>query len=419
MTPNDQHDLSRRDFVKAGLTAAALAATANAVQPDDKAADEEDKLDKDLKKEDVVPTRVLGKTGVKVSMLNLGTTRKPSKRMLNAMYAAGIRYIDTADCYVGGQIEPLLAEWMTKAGNRKEFFLVTKDHPKTPDEWITMLDRRLETLKTDYIDLFFIHMLGGGSRGGEPDADQKDWPKSKEWAAAAEKMKKSGKIKFAGFSTHVGFPLRAELLNNAATGGWVDALMTAYDPMLVRDNADFNKALDACHKAGIGLITMKQMRGAKEAPKFLPDFEKMGMTTFTAVLHAVWTDERIASICSDMPSIEIMKENVGAAKKFKPLDKKQMAAVIEMYGRTGKRFCNACDGSCRRAGGTTAALNDIVRYLSYYEMDGCRDEARRLFAALSPEERDWHHADLAAASHACHSKLDFAALLARAEEKLA
>jgi hypothetical protein len=42
-----------------------------------------------------------------------------------------------------------------------------------------------------------------------------------------------------------------------------------------------------------------------------------------------------------------------------------------------------------------------------------------LFAALSPEERDWHHADLAAASHACHSKLDFAALLARAEEKLA
>jgi hypothetical protein len=96
-----------------------------------------------------------------------------------------------------------------------------------------------------------------------------------------------------------------------------------------------------------------------------------------------------------------------------------MAAVISLLGRAGKRFCNACDGSCRRAGRTKAALNDIVRYLSYYEMDGCREEARRLFAALSPEERDWGRASLAAASHACRNKLDFAALLARAEEKLA
>jgi hypothetical protein len=41
---------------------------------------------------------------------------------------------------------------------------------------------------------------------------------------------------------------------------------------------DFNKALDACHKAGVGLISMKQMRSVKDAPKFLPDFEKMGLT---------------------------------------------------------------------------------------------------------------------------------------------
>ncbi|HVP10137.1 MAG TPA: aldo/keto reductase [Phycisphaerae bacterium] len=418
MTGENDLTVSRRDFVKASLTAAAFAATAKAIQPEQKEEEEEGE-EKELKKEDLVPTRPLGKTGVKVSILNLGTTRKPSKRMLNAMYAAGIRYIDTAASYVNGQVEPLLAEWMAKAGNRKEFFIVTKDGGKTPEEWAGKVDDRLKALKTDYIDLFFIHGVGGGSRGGEPDTAQVNWPKDKEWKAAAGKLKKSGKVKFTGFSTHTGFPVRADLLKNAAEGGWVDALMTAYDPLTVKENADFNKALDACHKAGVGLISMKQMRGAKEAPKFLPDFEKMGLNTYTATLHAVWTDERIASICNDIPSIEILKENVAAAKKFKPLDKKQMAAVIGVLERTGKRFCNACDGSCRRAAGTKAALNDIVRYLSYYEMDGCREEARRLFAALSPEERDWHLADLAAAAHACHSKLDFATLLARAEEKLA
>lgn len=418
MASKNERGVSRRDFVKAGVAAAAIAAVPESVrgrQPDGKKDDKAEAAEK----RPLLPTRVLGRTGVKVSMLNLGTTRKPTTRMLNAMYEQGIRYIDTADCYVGGNAELTVGEWMAKQGNRKELFVVTKDHPKTPDEWVAMLDRRLEALKTDYVDLFFLHMLGEGSRGGPANDQQRDWPKQKEWAQAAEKMKKSGKIRFAGFSTHTGFPLRAELLNAAAAGGWVDALMVAYDPQLVRDNADFNKALDACHKAGIGLVSMKQMRGVKDAPKFLPEFEKMGLTAYTAVLHAVWSDERIASICCDMPSLEILKENAAAARNFKPLDKKQTAAVIELYRRSGRTFCNSCDGSCRRAAGTMAALNEITRFLSYYEMDGCREEARRLYASLSPEERDWRGADLAAASRACHCNLDFAGLLARAAQKLA
>lgn len=418
MIQGDEQSVSRREFVKAGAAAAVVAglpASLAAQQPEDAKKGEEKAPDK----EQLVPTRVLGRTGAKVSMLNMGTTREPSTRMLNAMYKLGIRYIDTAASYVGGQSERVIAEWMARKGNRKELFIVTKDQPKSPDEWEQMLDRRLEALKTDYIDLFFLHGLGPGRRGGRGDAEQTEWPKSKEWAQAAEKMKKSGKTRFAGFSSHAGFPARTELLNNAASGGWVDALMVSYDPQTVRDNADFNKALDACHKAGIGLISMKQMRGVNDASKFMPDFEKKGLTAHTAVLHAVWSDERIASICSNMPSLEILRENAEAAKKFKPLDKKELAAVISLYEKAGRRFCNACDGRCRRAAGTSAGLNDIVRYLSYYEMDGCRDEARRLFAALSPEERDWHGANLQAASCACLSKLDFETLLSRAERKLA
>ena len=82
-------------------------------------------------------------------------------------------------------------------------------------------------------------------------------------------------------------------------------------------------------------------------------------------------------------------------------------------------FCNGCDGRCRHAGKTKAALGEITRALSYYECDGARDSARRAYASLTPEQRDWHGADLAAASAACVSKLDFASLLPRAEEKLA
>jgi predicted aldo/keto reductase-like oxidoreductase len=195
--------------------------------------------------------------------------------------------------------------------------------------------------------------------------------------------------------------------------------MLMYDPQAVKEHDEFNKALDACHKAGVGLIAMKTSRTVKTVEKDMPGFKELNMSPHQAILAATWTDERIATICSAMSNMKILKENTEAARNFKPLDKKQMAAVLDLFNQSGRRFCAACDGRCKRAAGTQAAMNDVVRYLSYYEMDGDRARARELYARLSPQERDWSKADLAAASHACCSKLDFETLLTRAKEKLA
>ncbi|MGD2110063.1 MAG: aldo/keto reductase [Phycisphaerae bacterium] len=407
---NDMSRISRRTFLKTGATTAAAASLALPAFGDGDGAPS--------KPPAPLPTRVLGRTGQRVSILSLGTGRPLQPRMLNAAYDAGIRYLDTADCYGNGESEKVIAEWLAANGRRKDFILVTKDHPNTPDEWVTMLDRRLDALKTDYIDLFFIHGLGGGSRGSG-DEMQRDIPKMKEWKTAAEKMKKSGKVRFVGFSTHAEMDLRIALLNRAAVGGWVDAIMVATDPKLARDNAEFNQALDACHDAGIGLISMKEMRGLAGIAKVMPGFKERGLTTHQAILHTVWSDERFASICSDMPNLPILMENATAARNFKPVDAEGADAVLKLYERHARTFCNGCDGSCQRAGRTKASLCDITKALSYHDEDGLYDEARRLFASLTPEQRDWHGADLAAASAACVSNLDFATLLKRAEEKLA
>lgn len=422
-------NVTRRDFVRAGVvTVAALPLAAQAGQPDEPKKEKKDQPEKQPK---LLPTRVLGRTGAKVTILGQGATGKVEPRMMNAMFASGIRYIDTADCYVNGEHEKGVGEWIKSKGNRKDLFVVTKDHPNTPDEFVSMIDKRLENFQSDYIDLYFVHGLG------EPDAGFKmdlkamiEIPKSKEWAAAAEKLKKSGKAKYIGFAMHGEMPARLEILKNAVAGGWTDAIMLMYDPQLVRENKDFNKALDECHQAGIGLVSMKHMRrlhevkkangdlGA-EAAKILPKFKKMGLTPYQAVLHAVWTDERIACICSGMQNLEVIKENAEAARNFHPMDEEKLGAVHELYRSFGRRYCTACDGSCRQAAGTQAALNKIARYLAYFEADGARAEARRLFAALTPEQRSWHDADLAAASKACHCHLDYAAIITRAEQKLA
>jgi predicted aldo/keto reductase-like oxidoreductase len=418
MQPRPPHDgLSRRSFIKAGLATAAAAtlpASARADEPEDKPAEADQPKPQ-------VPKRPLGKTGEKVSILNIGAGSRPRRKYLNIAYDYGIRYIDTAANYENGRSEAGIGKWMADTGRRKEMFIVTKVGPRTPDEWVGMIDARLENLQTDYVDLFFMHGLGTlgtdvyGEDGGLGRLTDK------EWAAAADRLKKSRKVHFVGFTTHSEFPMRNDLLTAAAKGGWVDAVMMSYDPQTVRINAEFDKTLDVCHAAGIGLVCMKGMRaGVVHAPKFLPEFEKMGLTPHQAVLHGIWSDQRIASVCSEMPNLRIMEENIRAAAMFKnPLDGEGIGAVLELYKRYGRSCCNACDGSCRRAGKTKAALNEITRYLSYYEIDGKQEEARRLFAALTPEQRDWRGADLAAASAACHSKLDFAALLALAQEKLA
>ena len=82
--------------------------------------------------------------------------------------------------------------------------------------------------------------------------------KSKELKLAAEAAKKSGKLKLFGLSTH--HKDRAVILQTAAEVGFIDAIMVQYSPWLDKQSA-LNKALDACHERGIGLISMKQIAG--------------------------------------------------------------------------------------------------------------------------------------------------------------
>ena len=400
-------NVSRREFLRTGtaLTAAVSLASVPAFAAEEKDAGK-----------GALPKRPLGKTGVDVTILNQGTAMKLDNRLLNMSWAEGVRYFDAADCYENGNSEKFIGQWLQETGRRKDVFLVTKDHPKTPDEWVKMVDNRLEALQTDYIDLFFLHGLGEGF--GNVDESAAGRPKDKEWAKAADTMKKAGKIRFAGFSSHTRLDLRTSLLNDAAEG-WVDALMVASTPSLVRQEAEFNKALDKCHQAGVGLICMKEMRGLDQISEVVPEFEKMGLSKHAAVLSAVWTDERFSSICSAMQNVKIIRDNAESARKFKPLTEEQLGMIDNVLGTYALGYCAGCDGRCQRAAGTKAALGDIARYLSYFESDGDREGARRLFRSLDPEQRDWRGADLAAASKACASRLAFADILERAESKLA
>jgi predicted aldo/keto reductase-like oxidoreductase len=403
----------RRTFLQTGAIASAAAlGRSPGARADEPAAD----------KPETLPTRPLGKTGVKVTILDQGAVRGSAyDRILRQAFASGVRVFDTAKVY---GTEPNLRKWFAQSPEiRKEIFLVTKDSPRQPRQMLEMVDQRLESLGTDHIDLFFIHGLGD-----EHSLDEAvNLVKSQEFKETADAIRKSGKAKFIGFSTH--HKDRAQIIQAAADAGIVDAIMLQYTPWLDKD-APLNRALDACWKKGIGLISMKQVAGKQfgdqsggnvleKVAERVPMLKEKGLSPFQGLLHAIWTDERISSCCVSMRNTDQLRQNVEAAQRFEPLKTAEIHQLRDAVLAFGQTLCADCDGRCSAAAGTTAELGNLTRFLTYHDHLGDRAEARRQYAALSAEARDWSGADLDAARAACPGQLDFARLLPEVDRRLA
>ncbi len=416
MSATDHDGMNRRDFLHTGAVAgvSAVALSNVGMAADDPAS------------KATLPTRKLGKTGAEVTILNQGTWRASGlDRILRTAYAGGIRYFDTAQSY---GTEPAIKKWFEQMPEvRKTIFLVTKNGlaPKNgvsdPKQLLKLVDDRLKALGVDQLDLFFWHHLGDSR-------EDVNLPKSKEFGEVVEALKKSGKTKFVGFSTHC--DNRSEYIQAAAEGGFIDAIMVKFDPFTDKEGP-LNKALDAAYKAGIGLISMKQVAGNfadnkaqgkvldQVVEKYAPMLKERGLTPYQGLLQAIWTDERFSTSCVSMRNTDQIRENIEAARKFKPLSTAEIDQLHRAVVASGPTMCAGCEGQCAVAAGTKARLGDLTRALTYHDHHGYRGEARSLYNGLTEAERNWSGADLAAAQAACPKSLDFSTLLPRLEERMA
>ena len=123
--------------------------------------------------------------------------------------------------------------------------MVTKLSTRRGGDFTGRLEKSLKRLHTDYVDLFFVH----GIRGiNEMESSLKSW---------AQTMKKAGKIRLFGFSTHSNME---ECLEGAAKLPWIDGIMFTYNYRLMHEPR-MKEAVEACYRAGIGLTAMKTQGG--------------------------------------------------------------------------------------------------------------------------------------------------------------
>ena len=114
----------------------------------------------------VLPTRTLGRTGAKVSILAFGCGSRflmykdvdNATAILNRAIDLGITYFDTAYAYGDGESETRVGRVM--ATRRKDVWLATKIPDRTRDEFLRRLEASLKRLQTDHVDLVHIHSLG-------------------------------------------------------------------------------------------------------------------------------------------------------------------------------------------------------------------------------------------------------------------
>jgi hypothetical protein len=358
-----------------------------------------------------VPRRKLGATGQEIPILLMGCAQKFDEKydkVLHRAFKDGVDYLDTALVYEDGQSHKTIAPFIKQVGDRKKLWITSKGPGEADPDKVKAYEKELDTclaqLQTDYLDLYFMHAVDDPARLGP------------EFIKMGERMRKSGKVRYFGLSCHG--KQEVEVMNAAAAAGGIDAIMFRYHFARYGDLA-LNKAIDACVKAGIGLIAMKTQDSVPKDQESVVKFESKDFSLAQAKLKAVWADGRLAAAVSHMDNTTKLAENVAAARSPVQLSMNDFQQLQRLAAARAHYACQGCAQICEARVAGETKIADTLRFLMYHESYGETEKARRLFAALPEPARRLDGIDFAAAAQACPQGIDIAARMRRAHDLLA
>ena len=263
--------------------------------------------------------RPLGRTGVQVSELCLGTMmfgawgnsdHDDSIRIIHAALDAGINFVDTADVYSAGESEEIVGKALK--GRRDDVVLATKFFMPMGDEpnqrggsrrWIiTEVENSLKRLDTDWIDLYQVHRP-------DPETDVE------ETLSALTDLVQQGKVRYIGSSSYsAGEIVEAQW---AARERRLERFRTEQPPYSILVRGIELDVLPTAKRHGMGILTYSPLAGgwlsgswsADSSPtsparqRLVARFD-MSLPENQRKLHAV---ERLAAVADDagVPLIEL------------------------------------------------------------------------------------------------------------------
>ncbi len=312
--------MRRREFL--GTMAAVVAGGATCTRP----TLETESRKHEKSKKPVIPRRVLGKTGVKVSALILGgvvamkeapTARFHPAELANAALDAGINYFDTAPSYGNGQSERNYGEVLET--RRNEVFLATKTGNRSYDGAMRGVEASLKRLRTDRLDLLQIH-------GVKAEEDFTKWEKSDGVLKALCKLRDEKVTRFIGVTGHES----AESMRRAIELFDFDTVLTTFNPTTRR--LPYQRlVLPLARKKKMGILAMKVMGGGlgslaignpiKNDDVWYHDAAPRQAEAAMLIRYALGLP--ISAAVVGMGSLEHLRNNVSAVRDAQPLNKKE------------------------------------------------------------------------------------------------
>jgi len=334
-TSNSARKQGRREFLKAGgaVTAALLAPSAVADTTHKLPA-----LPSNPVTSKAMPTRNLGKTGYKVGIFSLGgqaALEQPNNfdvavPIIERALDLGINYQDTSSIYGGPERWSEQYVGKVMAHRRNEAFLATKTKERTRDGSMRMIEKSLQLLQTDHVDLWQLHDIGTTTDINEVFA------KGGAMEALIE-MKEQKVVRFLGLTGHYRPDALMEGINRYPFDTVLMA-MSAADP----HHYSFNeKLLPLAVEKQMGIIGMKIPGRGRLLSSWTPQpievqkhmWEGMVLAptpgTLTMREAMYYTLSRpVSTIIIGCDSIAQLEENVKLAREFTPLSEAQQSELV-------------------------------------------------------------------------------------------
>lgn len=306
--------ISRRDLLKAAAATAAGAAL-GAVTPAGATMGERDPDPPGM------PRRILGRTGVAVSILGLGGQgrlelakgdRDETAAIINRALDLGIDYVDTAPRY--GPSQDHYGEAL--GPRRNEVFLATKTHDRTRDGSLRLLDDSLKRLKTDRLDLWQLHNIDEPS-----DLERIFAADGAIHALASAKEQKT--VRFLGITGHYDPDLLAEGLRRFD----FDCILMALNAADRHQKPFEPRLLPMAVERKLGIVAMKiPARGRIFATHKTGGKGLAGMDQALGYVLSLPVSTAIVGV----DSVRQLEENARLAREFVPLDDAERERLADM-----------------------------------------------------------------------------------------
>jgi uncharacterized protein len=279
-----------------------------------------------------LPMRVLGKTGIRIPLISMGTADATDPGFIRAAYEAGIKLFFSATYYGEGKNEELVGQGL-KGLPRDSFVIGTAVPPDGMDNrtgtfpkgfdaeaYIKKAEGSLKRFGLDHVDFMLF-----------PYAGKKETVQHEGVLKALAQLKKQGKTRFLGIASHSD---TEEALKAAADAGIYDVAMPAYNYKLTNKES-MNEAIAYAAKAGMGIVAMKSTAGAARDKSGVP-------VNINAALKWILQNDKVTSIVSGMSNLEQLQKNLAMIKDLKMTDQELKDLKLATGPSETGLYCHQC-----------------------------------------------------------------------------